>query len=145
MVCGIDGAIQRVAGNFYHSQAAKAMPLINLQTIVAKGNKYQHRGQFNNVVFVVDDLKSPLNKVVYTSLETASNEGYQHILVPTIRMGVMNGIVEKTPEEAISKMALGITEFLEKYAKKTRLTEIGLVVYNNPSLAQQLGNVLKEI
>jgi len=34
---GIDGAIQRIAGNHYHNQVATAIPLYDLQTIVAKG------------------------------------------------------------------------------------------------------------
>ena len=71
---GIDGAIQRVAGNHYHAQAAEAMPLSDLQTVVARGNASKHMGKFNDVVFVVDDLESSLDKVVYTGLEAAHQE-----------------------------------------------------------------------
>ena len=88
---GIDGAIQRVAGNMYHNQASQAAPLNNLQTVVARGSG-KHKGKFRDVVFVIDDLKSPLDKVVYAGLEAASNEGYTSLLVPTIRMGVMAGV-----------------------------------------------------
>jgi len=70
---GIDGAIQRVAGNMYHNQASQASPLRDLQTIVARGTG-KHRGKFRDVVFVVDDLESPLNDVIYTRLEAASSE-----------------------------------------------------------------------
>lgn len=138
---GIDSAIKRSArdrynnNDFYHAQAAAKMPLKNLQTVIARGFDLT---SFRDVVFVVDDLKSPLNQVVYTGLEAASNEGYQKVLVPTIRMGVMNGIVEKTEEEAIQKMALGVRNFLEEYSKQTKLVDISFVVYNNPSLAKKL-------
>ena len=52
----IDGAIDRVAGSFYHAQARSAMPLHDLQTIVAKGNRGNHKGKFDTVIFVVDDF-----------------------------------------------------------------------------------------
>ena len=47
---GIDGAIQRAAGSHYHDQAAASMPLQNKGTVVAKGNRNDHRGQFNDVI-----------------------------------------------------------------------------------------------
>jgi O-acetyl-ADP-ribose deacetylase (regulator of RNase III) len=93
---GIDGAIERVAGNLYHSQARRRMPLKNLQTVVSRGIPGDiNRGCFRDVVFVIDDLQSPLEEVVYTGLETANEEGYERILLPTMRMGVMSGVVEK--------------------------------------------------
>ena len=122
---GIDGAIQRVAGDLYHRQAGAAMPLRNLQTVIARGGARPDRKiGFRDVVFVVDDLESPLNDVIYTGLEAASNENYKHILVPTIRMGVMAGAREKTPQEAVRKMARGVSDFLDKYAEKTKLEKI---------------------
>lgn len=137
---GIDRAIQIVAGNLYHYQAQRAMPLKDLQTVIAKRKGKKNLGLFEDVVFVVDDLVSPLNKVIYTGLEAANNEGYQSILLPTIRMGVMNGVVEKTEGEAIGKMAKGINEFLSEYAKKTKLENISFVVYNNTPLARKLNS-----
>ena len=67
---GIDGVIQRLAGQAYHNQAAKRSPLSNLDTIVAT-QKGSHRGLFADVVFVVDDLKSPLSVVIKTALQAA--------------------------------------------------------------------------
>ena len=75
-------------------------------------------------------------------MEAASNEGYQKVLVPTIRMGVMNGVVEKSEKEAIEKMSLGVSEFLDKYAKQTKLENISFVVYNNSPLAKRLNRAL---
>lgn len=135
---GIDGAIQRVAGNQYHKQAEKSMPLANLQTIVAKGNKRLHKGQFNDVVFVVDDLASSLDKVVYAGLEAAHNAEYGKILVPAIRMGVMAGAVEKTPEETVRKLGSGISDFMKSYGPKTKLENITFVVYNDMRTLSQL-------
>jgi O-acetyl-ADP-ribose deacetylase len=140
---GIDGAIQRAAGNHYHAQASKAMPLEDLQTVVAKGNRRNHKGQFDNVVFVVDDLQTPLDNVVYTGLEAASEEGYQKVLLPTIRMGVMLGQVEKTPQEAVERMSNGVREFMGKYGKKTRIEDLRFVVYNDPRTATMLRDGLE--
>ena len=142
---GVDGAIQRVAGNHYHSQASKAMPLRDLQVIVAKGNASKHRGKFNDVVFVVDDLESSLDKVVYTGLETAHKEGYGQLLIPTIRMGVMAGAVEKTPEETIARLGQGIERFIQTYGNQTKLDNLTFVVYRDPNTAGQLTTGLGKI
>jgi hypothetical protein len=133
---GIDGAIQRVAGNLYHSQAEARMPLKNLQTVVARGIPGDiNHGLFRDVVFVIDDLQSPLEEVVYTGLEAANVEGYERILLPTMRMGVMSGVVEKTPQEAVDRMSIGVKDFLNKYGSKTKIKELGFVVYLNPEIA----------
>ena len=141
---GIDNAIQRVAGVMYHNQAARASPLENLQTIVAHGTE-KHRGKFKDVVFVVDDLISQLNEVIYTGLESASNENYKQILVPTIRLGVMAGAREKTQDEALKKISLGVRNFLSDHSSKTKLEDIKFVVYNNPMLAESMSDVLGRI
>ncbi|MBS3093117.1 hypothetical protein J4456_00880 [Candidatus Pacearchaeota archaeon] len=141
---GIDGAIQRVAGDLYHKQAKAAMPLRNLQTVVARGGARPDRKiGFRDVVFVVDDLESPLNEVIYTGLEAASE--YKSVTIPTIRLGVMQGIIEKTPQEAIARMADGVNDFLDKYAEITKLENIKFVVYNNPILAETMSSVLNKI
>lgn len=139
---GIDGVIQRVAENHYHAQAGANMPLTDLQTIVARGNRKDHQGEFDNVVFVVDDLQSHLDNVVYKGLEVASNECYQNVLLPTIRMGVMLGAVEKTPEEAIERMSNGVREFMQKYGSSTKIKNLRFVVYNDANTANMLGKGL---
>ncbi|MEK6908731.1 MAG: hypothetical protein AABX23_01625 [Nanoarchaeota archaeon] len=136
---GIDGAIQRVAGDHYHSQASKAMPLQNLQTIIAKGGARPDRKiGFRDVVFVVDDLRSPLDEVVYAGLEAAHSQNYGKILIPTIRMGVMAGVVEKTPQEAISKLGAGIGRFMDQYGAKTKMNNLTFVVYGDVATAMKL-------
>jgi O-acetyl-ADP-ribose deacetylase (regulator of RNase III) len=107
---GIDGAIQSVAGNMFHEQAAREQ-LSNLKTVVARGGK--HRGGFKNVVFVVDDLKSPLRLVIMAGLAAADNAGFATVSIPGIRLGVMLGIVEKTLEEAYAEMNAGVLQYLE--------------------------------
>ncbi len=107
---GIDGAIQSVAGNEFHAQAAQH-ELSDLKTVVAMGRN-GNRGAFKNVVFVVDDLKSPLHKVVIAGLEAADKAGFKTVSIPGIRLGVMLGIVEKTLDEAYSELETGVKTFL---------------------------------
>lgn len=110
---GIDGAIQSVAGNQFHAQAA-AQDLRDLKTVVAKGGN-GNRGKFGNVVFVVDDLKSPLRRVLMAGLEAADKEGFKVVTIPGIRLGVMLGIVEKTLEAAYAELEAGVTTFLKSH------------------------------
>jgi len=142
---GIDGAIQKVAGNTYHSQAGAKMPLKNLQVVVAKGDKKRHNGQFDDVIFVVDDLESPLEDVIYTGLETANKEGYSKLLLPAVRLGVMRGVVEKTPTEAITRISKGINTFMTQYGAKTKLEDITFVIYNDFEITSGLTSGLKAI
>jgi len=135
---GVDGAIQRVAGNHYHSQAAKQMPLKELQAVIAKGNFKEHYGKFNDIVFVVDDLNYPLNEVIYSGLEAAHNQNYKNIALPAMRMGVMAGLVEKTPREVVIKIREGVENFLNKYGEVTNLKDLTFVVYQDPTAIKQL-------
>ena len=139
---GVDGAIQRAAGNQYHQQAMNSMPLRDLQVVVAKGSHTKHRGQFDDVVFVVDDLESSLDKVVYKGLEESHKQSHSKIIVPAIRMGVMAGVVEKTPKEAVQKLGMGIDAFMKKYGAKTKLRNITFVVYNDFKTLDQLSTGL---
>lgn len=92
---GVDGAIMRIAGDHYHQQARSKMPLKNLQIIIAQGSHEDHRGNFNDVIFVVDDLTSPVKEVVFSALYATIGSDYETISMPSIRMGVIRGVVEK--------------------------------------------------
>lgn len=140
----IDDAIIEVAGHMYHDQIEINPSLKDLQTIVARGGE-PHQGKFRDIIFVIDDMKSPLNKVIYSGLEAVSNEDYQHVLVPTIRMGAARGVVEKTSREVIEQTALGVRRFLDEYAEQTRLQDIEFVVYNNPLLKREMELIFNRI
>lgn len=139
---GIDGVINRAAGNLFHAQAGKALPLADGQTLVALNNGHAHDGAFKNVVFVVDDLKRPLRQVVYSGLGAASAVGFRKVSLPTIRMGVMLGVVEKDVGEAVSEMAKGVHKFLLDNPK-TSVEEITFVVYNDEYTQSLLDKALK--
>lgn len=138
---GIDGVIKRVAGEFFHIQASDAMPLTHGQTVVASSNGYAHRGAFNNVVFVVDDLCGPLHRIVYNGLKAASDMGFKSVSLPTIRMGVMLGVVEKTVHKAVTEMTQGVKEFLAENPESP-IENITFVVYNDETTASLLKKAL---
>lgn len=136
---GIDGVINRAAGNLFHSQAAKARPLTDGQTVIARSKGCTHDGAFTNVIFVIDDLKCPLHEVVYNGLKAASDAGFKSVSLPTVRMGIMLGVVEKSINEAVAEMAKGVKKFL---AKSNVLKSITFVVYNDPKTQSLLQKAL---
>ncbi|MBI5003644.1 macro domain-containing protein [Candidatus Kaiserbacteria bacterium] len=127
---GIDAVINRVAGNLFHDQAGKAMPLKDGQTVVALSNNSAHDGAFKNVVFVVDDLKQSLHQVIYNGLRSASESGFRKVSLPTIRMGFTLGVVEKDIGEAVDEMVRGVRAFLAEHPG-TPIEDITFVVYKD--------------
>jgi len=126
---GIDGVIVRNAGDSFHKQAAAAMPLSHGQVVIAKGNG-GNRAAFKDVVFVVDDLQGRLSDIVYNGLVGASKAGYTAVALPTIRMGVMLGVVEKSTEEAVNEMVDAVRRF-NADNPQTSIETITFVVYND--------------
>lgn len=142
---GIDGAIQRVAGNFYHAQVAKE-ELSDGKVVVAKGDHNNHKGKFDNVVFVVDDLRSELRGVIARGLEEADVAGFKNVSIPAIRTGVMLGVVEKSLEQAVNEWIMGIKRYVGRNNVKGRIPgiqAIAFVTYNNPELEEILHKALK--
>lgn len=132
---GIDGVIQRAAGQMFHNQASRALPLKHSNTVVAK-KQGAHRGQFEDVVFVIDDLEGPLNAIIISALTAASKAGYKKISLPAIRTGVMLGAVEKNTEETAYQTVIGFETFAATHTGS--LTEATLVVYNQPDIFNAL-------
>ncbi len=140
---GIDGAIQRVAGNLFHDQVAEALPLKYGSTVVAKSSGNKHKGKFDNVVFVIDDLAGPLSEVFLNGLTTASKAGFKSVALPTIRMGVMLGVVEKSKEEAVGQMVDGVKQFFN-HNPDTSIESITFVVYRDPDTETLLKDAFDE-
>lgn len=137
---GIDSVINRTAGNLFHSQAQKAMPLTDGQAVVARSNGHAHDGAFTNIVFVVDDLQLSLREIVHNGLKAAFNAGFKSVSLPAIRMGVMLGVVEKSVNEAVYEMAQGVKKFL---AESPDALSITFVVYNDTKIQSLLEEALK--
>ena len=141
---GIDGAIMGVAGNLFHQQAKASLPLSHGDTVLALSNGVKHRGEFSNVVFVIDDLTGALSDIIRNGLEAASNAKFKSVTLPTIRMGVMLGVVEKTREQAVDEMVKGVKRFL-KWFPNTTIECITFVVYVDPDTLDLLKHKLAQV
>lgn len=142
---GIDRAIYNAAGKIYHNQLGQAAMngrLSDLETVVAVGNHNLHNGEFDQVVFVVDDLESPLRKVIKAGLIAADNARIKKISIPAIRTGVMIGMVERSLEDISDELIEGIKEYF-KECQNPYIEAIAFVTYNNPELDGILHNAIK--
>lgn len=142
---GIDRAIYGAAGQFYHNQA-RGKELHNLQTVVAAGHRNHHEGGFNNVVFVIDDLRASLRYVISEGLEAADDAGYKTVLIPAMRTGVMLGVVEGCIEQVVHEYIHGIKRYITRMASignKPNIQGIAFVIYKNPQLEDILNKALK--
>ncbi|VVB82814.1 Uncharacterised protein [uncultured archaeon] len=138
----IDKVIRKAAGDHYHDQVKKK--LFDLRTIVATRGKEKHPGRFDDIIFVIDESKSSLDKIIYAGLETATQQGYHKVLLPPMRMKPV-GAVEQTAEETILRMKDGVYSFMNEYSKTTKLENITFVIYDDCETAERLASFLKEI
>lgn len=128
---GVAAAVRQHAGTMFQDQASAAMPLEDGQTIVARQTA-PHGGAFKDVVFVVDGLKEPVERVVERALQAASDAGYETVSLPAIRTGVMLGAAEPDAEAAVRGIMRGIKAYLDT-APMNVIKEIYFVVFQDPS------------
>lgn len=127
---GIDGVIQRCAGDQFHDQAREAMPLEDGQTVVAR-QREPHLGGWHDVVFIVDALQLPLDQLVERALRAAEQAGYMNIVMPAIRTGLTLECVEGSAEEAVTLLRRGILRHLDRISPQQQVT---VVIYNDALL-----------
>jgi O-acetyl-ADP-ribose deacetylase (regulator of RNase III) len=140
---GIDRAIYAVAGEMYHDQIRKTH-LENLFSAVVLGSRKTHRGKFDHVVFVVDDLRLKAREVINKGLETANGAGFEAVLIPAIRTGVFLGIIERTPDEIANEYILGILRFLRNN-RDSGIRNIKLVIFRNEQFKTLLENKIASV
>lgn len=140
---GIDRTIYTVAREMYHNQIRKTH-LENLFSIVVHGNRKTHRGKFDHVVFVVDDLRSKAREVINRGLETANEAGFVTVLIPAIRTGMFLGIIERTPDEIANEYILGILRFLRNN-RNSGIKNIKLVIFRNEQFKAILENKIASV
>lgn len=134
----IDRLIQSVAGGLFHNQASQEK-LNDGQAYFTPGN-ITNQGSFTNVIFVVDDLKKNLHQIILAGLKEAEKQGLKSVTLPTIRMGVMLGVVEKSEDEALEEMARAIRLF--ESSRPSSVKTITFVVYQNPKIEAKLKRLL---
>lgn len=139
----VDRVIMGTAGLGYHQQLDRNLNKFgDLKTFVAKGKKQQGRTDFEHVVFVGDNWRSPLKKVVCNGLECANTAGYNNISMPAMRMGLMRGVVERTIQETANAMVQGIQKFAAKHSSGTAVRNVTIVVHRNQDTIDALNSAL---
>lgn len=142
---GVDGAIQRAAGNQYHQQASNRLGSLKHGQAFVATQVAKHRGTFRDVVFVTDDLQGPVRDIVRAGLEQAHAAGMSSVSLPAMRMGVMRGVVEKTPRETAAGIMAGVEQFIAKHGATTPLKDIHFVLYNDQASARELEGASKTL
>lgn len=137
---GIDNAIKSVSGEQFHAQAQAvlmARGLNDLDTVIARRAKLPRKAEaFDDVIFVVDALESPLEKVVLEALESADRAGYSKVSVPAIRTGVLAAYEKDAPG--------GLCKGIKAFTKKAvNVKEINVVVYNNQELLDKIRSCIE--
>jgi len=133
---GVDYSIRSVANKHYHSvpDGYLVEGLTNKQVVIAKGDMFNHAGLFNDVIFIVDEVVSPVEELMTLALETARDKEYAVITVPVMRTGVMLGVLREEPD--LNTTIQGIAKAFNAFSKsheQLNLTVI-FVVYNNPAI-----------
>ncbi len=82
-------------------------------------------------------------KVIFRGLQAADQAGYRKVSLPTIRMGVMLGMVERSAEEAARETAAGMQMFLDSSPKNVR--ELFFVVYNDATTKRALQSLIADM
>lgn len=88
-------------------------------------------------------MQGPLNEIIYNGLAGASVAGYRSVVLPTIRMGVMLGTVEKTVGEATRQMAEGVRRFMAD-EPNTSIEDVTFVVFRDAAIASALRSGLQQ-
>ncbi len=135
---GVSASILDTSGFMFHLQTVKDEPLVNGQTVLA-GPRGHHKGKFDNVLFVIDDLEQPLYNIVMIALREAERLKLRRVTLPTIRTGGASGI-NASRRVAIDALARAVKDFVAE--GPVNVKEIKIVVYDNISDVKRLREVL---
>jgi O-acetyl-ADP-ribose deacetylase (regulator of RNase III) len=136
----IDRAIMTIADNQYHARLAEVRDsfrgLRDGQVIIAR-QKTPHDGGFTDVIFVVDDYGSDLDRLVLKALNRAEDVGYRKVAMPLLRTGILLEEIEPTMAAVIKRMQRGIRVF--RQSNPDSEMEILIVVHDNGEAMEILG------
>jgi O-acetyl-ADP-ribose deacetylase (regulator of RNase III) len=134
----IDNVIMKAAGGMFHGQAQQELPLHDGQLIYARQTG-PHQGAFDDVLFVVDNLKIKAYSVVTNVLRAAAYREIKTVSLTPLRTGNMADKAEPR-SEALSMFALAVRDFVDD--ETLSLDEINVVVYHNSKDYEYLLHVL---
>ncbi len=94
----------------FHDQALQMLPLIDGMPLRLTGNGTL---LFQDLILVVDDLRQPLDSIVFYGLEAAQASGFSKVTLPAIRMEVISALNSDVPE-VVAEMVNGVQRFASK-------------------------------
>jgi hypothetical protein len=128
-----DTEIRVAPGDYFHDQAERVKPLSDGQTVIAHGESLGL--PFTNVVFVVDGLVQPLQRIVKAGLSAARDAGFQSVTLRPMRMAQQVGDLEMT-RSAVSDMFWGVAAYLEE--QPPNCIKVATFVSDDPQVAELL-------
>ena len=142
---GVDNAIFDVARNHFHDQV-RGKVIQDLEVVFARGKRNMplNRGNFDNVIFVIDDLKSSLSSVVESGLSSADYHSMEEVLLPAMRTGVVLGQIESSMDEVADQITAGIQRHFVEISDSI-IAKITIVIYNNEEFESAIIKRLKKI
>ena len=138
---GIDAAIQRAVGNVYHDILADVLRRDRHTEVVVADPCDNDKGVFENVIFVIDDLKKSLQEVVEMGLAKANYCGFKTISMQMIRFGVMNE-VGSLPDDKIAEIAKAVKAQADR--ADNSIEKLYVVVYGDEGLKARMVYALED-
>ncbi len=135
----LDLIIRSIAGNDYHLQLANALLADPELRVQIAHQLWPHLASFRDVVFVIDDLQEPLEKIVLRGLISASVANYRRVAMPLIRFGKMRDRAG-SPEEKLESIARAISDWRDD--SENNIDTLLIVVYNEPETSAKLRALL---
>lgn len=129
---GIDGALMRDGNSPAYNELSTAISngLQEGETYAAytkEGSSYKY------ILFTIDNLNKRLNQLVANALQKAHTLGFNKVTFPALRCGVMLGAVEKSRDEVVYEISLGISSF-KAANPDTNIEDITFVIYMSADL-----------
>lgn len=133
---GIDNVIVRTSGNQFHQDLSNQMDQFQEGKSFFIRCQFQPQNSFQNVIFVIDNLIKKLHEIILSGLMEAEKQELSSVTLPTIRMGVMLGVVEKSEDEVLDEVILALEMFND--SQPVHVKEITFVIYSNPEFRTKL-------
>lgn len=135
--CGqVDVAIRENIGDYYHQALLghitqkSGMPMFEDGQVLEIKGEENHKGPFDNIIFVIDDVKKPLSEIIYNGLAKANKEGTKIVTMSCIRAGESYGKKETSFEEMATEVYKGIKLLLNN-EPEINIKRLLMLTYDN--------------
>lgn len=106
----INPAVEGLTGKMFFDQISWRTDLYDGLTVHAPATG-EHKGRFRSVLFVIDDVRRPLDVLVAIALQEADRLRQMHVSLPAA-LRTMAGRYEHTAQEIADAIARGVREFV---------------------------------